>query len=171
MLSNPVKTQQRPHRGGRGRCASCEHPDQKLINEGLAAGKSLLSLSKRFHITRSSLKHHRAHLSESLVAIQTAAGAEGIVEQLQDLVRRARRFLDSAELSGNSAQGLTAIRELRESLLVLGRVTGELTPAPVVVDLATMPAFIAMRTKMVRALAAFPEARLAIVAVLDVDDA
>jgi hypothetical protein len=68
-------------------------------------------------------------LSPALIAFHKAAGADGIVDELRDLVKRARRFLDTAELSGNMSQGLAAMRELRETLVMIARATGEFEPS------------------------------------------
>src|SRR5437899_255011 len=121
VLGNP-RVIAAKHRGGRGLCAACGDPQQSLINSELAAGRSLLSLSKRFGISRPALlAHKRNHLSPSLVAIRRVVGAGDVVAELHDLTKRARRYLDTAELAGNQSQALAALRELRETLIVIGR--------------------------------------------------
>ena len=152
-------------RGGRGLCAACAHSDQATINSELAAGSSLRSLSARFGISRPALKAHKTnHLSPALVALHKAEGAETVLEQLRDLVSRARRFLETAEVMGNSSQGLAAIRELRETLLVVARATGELEPARVVtaIDIQRSKEWGAIRTVVMDVLRHHPQLKLQI---------
>lgn len=136
-------------KGGRGRCAACAHSDQATINSELAAGISFRSLAARFGISRPALKAHKErHLSPALVALHKVAGADSVLAQLRDLVGRARRFLETAEVMGNSSQGLAAIRELRETLLVVARATGELEPVRGVtaIDIQRSQEWIQVRT-------------------------
>lgn len=150
-------------RGGRGQCAACAHGDQVTINSELAAGSSLRSLSARFGISRPALRAHKTnHLSPALVALHKAEGAETVLEQLRDLVSRARRFLETAEVMGNSSQGLAAIRELRETLMVVARATGELEPTRAVtaIDIQRSAEWGAIRTVVLDVLRGHPQLKL-----------
>ncbi len=161
-------TGQRPpsNRGGRGLCAACAHPSQPVINSELAAGTSFRSLSARFNISRPALKAHKTnHLSPALIAVHRSGGAGDVLEQLRDLVSRARRWLDSAEQMGNSAQGLAAIREARETLALVARGTGELEPDrnATAVDLIHSAEWMEARDMILDVLSQFPEAKQAMI--------
>lgn len=159
-------------RGGRGRCAACGHPDAAQIDKDLAAGsKSLRSLAGVYRISHKALAaHQKNHLAKTLVALQRSAGTGTVMEQFQRLLGSALRQLATAEASGNSHTALTAIRETRETLLIIAKATGTMRPEPVVIDVATLPEIVNMRAKMIKALAPFPEARLACAAVLNIED-
>ena len=157
--------------GGRGRCAACFHSDLTRINHDLVAKThSLRSLGARYGITHKALAAHlRNHVTSTLVALPRPAGASTVLEHLQHLKASAERQLETAEQSGNAAQALAAVRECRETLKVIAAATGELKPTPAVIDVATLPAVADMRAKLIKALAPFPQARLACAAVLDTE--
>jgi hypothetical protein len=114
--------------------------------------------------------HKRHHLSGTLAALSRSAGTGTVMEQFHRLVASAQRQLETAEQSGNSATALGAIREARETLLIIAKATGTMKPEPVVIDVATLPAVVNMRAKLIKALAPFPEARLACAAAMDIED-
>ena len=53
-----------------------------------------------------------------------------MLDRIEGLYQRAYRMLDAAEASGKHGPALGALRELRSTLELLGRVTGELVPRP-----------------------------------------
>jgi len=156
--------------GGRGRCAACFHADAAQINIDLVAKeRSLRSLGALYGISHKALAAHlRNHVTRTLVVLpRPAAGT--VLEQFRRLAASAERALEMAEQGGNSAQALAAVRECRETLKVIAAATGELKPTPAVIDVATLPAVADMRAKLIKALAPFPQARLACAAVLDTE--
>lgn len=175
--------------GGRGRCAVCGSDRQADIEAALAGGESKVQLAKLFGISRRSLtRHQTAHLNPALAQVaqrRTAKGAEKFVDRLETVVGRTQAILEAAMRgdttmpcpacrtevtmphSPNAAQALTAIRELRATLELLGKVTGELDSRPVVVvNLQTTPEWLRLQTSITESLAPFPEARLAVAAEL-----
>jgi hypothetical protein len=67
----------------------------------------------------------------------------------------------AAAADGKASQALAVLKELRGLLELFGRATGELrndTPT-VVVNLATMPEYVAARTAIFDALRPYPEVR------------
>ncbi len=157
--------------GGRGRCAACSHPQKAAIEGELAGGSSLRGVSARYGISKSSLNRHLAnHSNPALVALvkERSTGRKrdrsaplSLTDQLRGLVRRAETFLDGAERAGNVPQGLSAIRELRSTLELLGRASGELSDRPgLVVNLVATAEYVELRTTLVQILAKYPQAQL-----------
>ena len=172
-------------KGGRGHCAVCESDDQGEIEELLAGGTTKAAVEKRFGISRRSLTRHlTAHLNPALSKIareRTEATGRRLVDRLESLLSSTMGIL-AASLSGdavvkcpsckgevviahspNASQALTAIREIRSTLELLGKVTGELDSRPVtVINFETTPDWVQARTRMLVALVPFPEARQAV---------
>ena len=102
----------------------------------------------------------------AITAQREAAGAETLLGRVEGLIRRAEAFLAAAEITGQVAQGLSAIREIRALLELLGKASGELKPDGVNVSLGSInvlasPEITKYTTELLRALAPFPEARIA----------
>ena len=95
-----------------------------------------------------------------------------LVAQLGALLARARAILDAAERSGKPATALAAIKESRAILETVARVTGELDTHPqVTVNVLGSPEWIEIQRVILTALRPYPDARWAVAAALDVDDA
>jgi hypothetical protein len=137
-------------RGGRGRCRACASDRQAEIDDALAAEVPYRRLERRFGISKTALVNHkRNHLTPALIALRkerTALGASTLTERLGSLVDDAQSILDAAFASKNASLGLHAIRELRSTLELVARVTGELDERPAVtVNLQTSPEWTRIR--------------------------
>jgi hypothetical protein len=115
--------------GGRGHCATCEHPEREAIERALIAGTPLRELSRRYGMHRNSLSAHaHNHLGP---AIQTAkkereqAGPRSVLVRLEKLAQTVE-----AALYGADTLPVPLVRELRATLEVVGRITGELRDQP-----------------------------------------
>jgi hypothetical protein len=138
-------------------------------------------LAEPYGISPTAIFRHRKHVSLSLVAITAVNSSNGsdaggdvdVMAEARRLYDDCRAALDGAVQAGNLLGLSLAAREVHRSLELLGRQLERIESrrGALVVDVATLPSFIAMRTKMLRALAPFPEARLAVAAVLDTDEA
>lgn len=156
-------------------CSVCEHPDIAEIDAALAAGTGRRAVAQRFGVGEASVQRHRsAHLSPALVAA-VAEEAEharhrSLLDRIEDLVETVEGVMASAKEEGRSAPILAAARELRAGLELLGKATGELKPdgAVTVVNIATNPEWLALRTAILTALNGYPEARIALAEAIDV---
>jgi hypothetical protein len=81
------------------------------------------------------------------------------------LQRHANSILSKAEMSGDLRTALAAIRELRGTIELLARVTGELQETTQV-NVLVSPEYLELRTIILRTLAPYPEARVAIASAL-----
>ncbi len=122
-------------------------------------------IAARFGLAETSLRRHRgSHLPKALMQAQ-AAGAvvqgDELLLEVQQLQERAQGRLEAAEDAGDLRSACAAIREARGCLELLAKLLGELQASPTV-NLVVSPEWIAARTRIVRALEPFPEARQAV---------
>lgn len=140
-----------PRRGGQGRCAACESPDQEQLDKELRSGIALNRLAKRYGISRAALRAHRLnHITPALVALRTERitnGVRKVADRIEeDLVLHTALILDAARRSRNMFMALKAIREQRANFELLARITGELDErAQVTVNLETTQEWIQIR--------------------------
>ena len=155
-------------------CTICTHPQRKAIDAALATGTPYRQIATRYETSVAALRRHKAgHLGPQLVKAGERAAekrvekhAESLVARIDRLVTDAEAILAAAKKGNQSRLALFAIRELRESLKLYGQASGEFKDGPTVqiLNVQTDPGWIAARNAMMRALAPFPDARLAVVA-------
>jgi hypothetical protein len=115
-------------------CAVCNHPCRAEIDRLLVEKVSLRDIAGQTGTTRSALHRHSQHLPGALVAAKDAekvADAGTLLTRAQGLMKRATDILDKAERAGKLETALTAIRELRGCMELLGKLSGELKAAQV----------------------------------------
>jgi hypothetical protein len=108
--------------------------------------------------------HGTLHIATALVRAKDAAEiahADTILAQVQELRDRALSILDKAEKVEDFRGALSAIREARGCLELLGKLAGELRDVPTVNILVT-PAWLNIQTVILSALDVHPHARLAV---------
>jgi hypothetical protein len=128
---------------------------------------SLSKVAEKYGISRASLKAHRDnHLSAALQGVKESrlfGPGTKAKDRLEAMIQTAETLLAAARKDGNVGQALTAVRELRATVELLAKITGELDDRPTtVINLLTTPAWVQARQAIVDALAPFPEARLAV---------
>jgi len=143
-------------------CTVCAHEEREAIDEALVLGESFRNIVKHRGLSITALhRHRRDHLSPTLVAVaqgRRESEAESLLDRVEDLYDRARRILEAAEEDGRPAVGLSAIRELRGIVELLGKVTGELDDRPsTTINLLVSPEWLAVRKAILEVLG--PEAR------------
>jgi hypothetical protein len=114
-------------------CTVCIHRHVAEIDQALVSGESLRNIAEQRHVSVAALfRHRQSHVPASLRAAQQASEAEeeaSLLDQVRALRDRAILILNKAEYAGDLRTALTAIKELRGTLELLGRATGELRPA------------------------------------------
>jgi hypothetical protein len=147
------------------RCTVCDHPARYSIDEALVSGTPYRSVAKRFELSESAVYRHKAeHLPAHLLKAREAeevAQADDLLEQVRHLQGRALNILERAEKAGDLRTALVAISQARGNLELLGKLAGELDERPIV-NVLLSPQWVMIRTTMVEALSAFPEARAAV---------
>src|SRR5262249_47499408 len=161
-------------------CKRCQHRERSAIDLALARGVSTGAIGKRYGISSDSVyRHRRNHLPPQLRAKLIAGpNIELDLDKLKEtesqsllanLVALHRLFasLDVAEECGDSAMVCRVTAQLHQNLELTGKLLGDLGVGhSVTQNILIQPAYVEMRVALVDALAAFPEARKAVAAVL-----
>lgn len=148
-------------------CTICTHPERDRIDAALVSGTAYSAVARQFEVGPESVRrHHDAHLSPSLAAIaarRKEAAAADLVGQVRQLVGRADELYEAAVLDGKVTNALAALREMRGSLELLGKATGELDDRPqVTINLMQSDEYVAVRSAIFAALMQYPDARAAV---------
>ena len=155
------------------RCRVCSHPQRPEIDRRLAQGTTNPTIAAEFGMSRDSVRRHRdRHLSSALKAVATRRETAGVVkasDRAEELYVKARSILDSAEEAGQGSLALAAIKELRATVELLAKLSGELDERPQVnvVNVQASPEWLAIQAQMLSALAPYPEARVAVAGALE----
>jgi len=162
------------------RCGACAHPDSRRIDRELREAQAALrALADRFALSQTALRRHRAHLPPETdpsgptgVAGEVQGRVRELLERLEALQTRAAGVMQQASAEADHKTAMAAMREFvrligegRAQLTLLLRVAAaypERSPP----DPLTSPAFIAVRTRILEALEAHPEAKRAVEAAL-----
>lgn len=130
----PTKRAKSGHHGGAGKCLACNlpAPDQKRLNDDLVLGVPLYRLQKQWGINRGSLRAHKEHHISSAETALTVARVKDspVIDQAEELVRRADAMYQSAKAAGNIVLGLKALGHQRAGLELLAKLTGVLDERP-----------------------------------------
>lgn len=148
------------------KCTVCAHADIETINEALIAGvPSMRDMAGRYGLTRASLSRHKnAHLPKHMAKAQEVreiAQADSLLDQMRDLQKKTLAILDKS-MGKDERLALTAIREARSNIELIGRIIGELDESPKVAVLVNNPEWVTVRTAIMQALEPYPEARQAV---------
>ena len=112
-------------------CTICANPDIQGIDQALVAGTPYRAVEERFEISPPSLyRHQQGHLPATLLkarGVQEVAHAGGLMAQLQSLQQKALEILNRAEGSGDLRSALSAFRELRGTVELTARITGQMS--------------------------------------------
>jgi transposase-like protein len=147
-------------------CTVCSHPDREAIDRALVSrDASNRRIASQHDVTERAVRNHKAnHLPATLMKAQDAqevAEADDLLGQVRDLQARTLSILEAAEGASQHRTALSAIREARSNLELLAKLLGELDDSPTV-NVLVSPQWIEIRTVLLEALTAYPEARSAV---------
>ncbi len=150
-------------------CTVCTHKSRAKIEKALVARNPFRTIAGQYQVSKSALlRHHDDHLPVALVKAQAAAEAaqaDALLAQVVDLRDRALGILDKAQASDDLRAAVSAIREARGCVELLGKLAGQLKDAPIV-NLVLMPEWLQLQAAILGALGPHREARLAVAAAL-----
>ncbi|MGO2773954.1 MAG: hypothetical protein ACTIB2_11175 [Brachybacterium tyrofermentans] len=155
------------------RCKVCSHPDRPEVDRLLAQGATNTGTARQFGVSSDSVRRHRdRHLSSALKAVATrreTAGAVKASDRAEELYVKAQGILEAAEEARQGSLALAAIKELRATVELLAKLSGELDERPQVniVNVQSSPEWLAIQSQMLEALAPFPDARVAVAGALE----
>ena len=143
-------------------CSVCSSPDRDSIDIALVEGKSLRDVSKQYALSVSSLhRHAQSHLPETVKAAYTVkeqGHAVALLSRVEGLVSEAEQLLKHGKKEKQAKAWASGISELRKTIELLARVTGELDERPVI-NFIAQPEWVEIRTLILSALDPYPEAR------------
>jgi hypothetical protein len=157
-------------------CTICTHEQRQEIDRALVAGEAFRHIAARYDTSTGALQRHKEHLSGKLVKAaerREERHADSLVDQLETLLSRAKALLD--EVFPESRQNgqvvkprdvAAALREMRETLLLMGRATGQLkgdgATVNVGIGVLSSPEWGQVAAVVTGALLPYPEARAAV---------
>jgi len=116
-------------------CRVCRHPLRRVIDEALARRETLAEISGKFGLRKSSVHRHKAHIAAALKKVEREeiASAESARAVVLEVVAELRALIPTvkARMNGSSAEFVNAIEALGRNGERLGRITGEISAAPV----------------------------------------
>jgi len=150
-------------------CTVCAHPERAIIDAALVAGTPNRRIATQHGLSEAAVRRHAAeHLPASLV---TAAGEEAtrqaldVLAQLKQINASSVAILAEARRAKDGDLALKAVDRIHKQIELQAKLLGDLDERPVVNVLVT-PEWQQLRGQLVAALQPFPEARVAVAAVL-----
>lgn len=150
-------------------CTICTHAERADIDQALIAGEAFRDIARRCRVSKDAIARHKAHLPAHVAKAaeaQTVAQADDLLASVQ----RLRERLETALTKAEAARDVAALaREARETARLLLEVEGRLRQGAhvqVAVALVQSPEWVSLRSRMLRALEPFPDARQAVIASL-----
>lgn len=164
-------------------CKVCEHPDRASMELGLANKVPIRVLGKRYGLSSDSVwRHGQRHMTAELHSQLMTRGrmtpadlenlriteSEGVLQHLVAVRGRLYGLMDSAEQQ-DDYRGAAAIgNQIGKNLETTAKLLGDIRTGAVSVtnNVLVMPEFHALRTTIMQALRAHPEARASVAAAL-----
>src|SRR5215203_636901 len=153
-------------------CTVCSHEKRYEIDSILVErSKPYRTIARQFDVSKDAVSRHvsSGHISE-LIALAadaaSAAQADTLLDRIEDLQTRTLAILEASEETREHGTALSAIREARRNLELIGEVTKELDRTPSF-NLHLNPEWLEIRTAIVLALDPHPEAKDAVVRAIE----
>src|SRR5215212_572586 len=153
-------------------CTICTHEDRYEIDTVLVdRSKSYRDIAGQFGLSKTAIGRHVSdgHISE-LIALaadaERSAQADTLLDRIEDLQARTLAILEASEETREHGTALSAIRESRRNLELIGEVTKELNRTPTL-NLHLNAEWIELRTVILEALAPHLEARESVLRALE----
>ncbi len=112
------------------KCTVCQHVSRDAIERSLIHGEPMRDVAGRYSLSKSALHRHRnAHLPKALAKAQEAeeiVRADSLLGEVEALMARTDTIYSECVAAGDMRLALSAIREKRGCLQLLGKATGEL---------------------------------------------
>jgi hypothetical protein len=122
-------------------CKVCGLPPRtrKAIDRALIEGMPVERVAKRFKskITRSSVYRHSKHVlapspeGRRLQSGQVVMEGKSLLERVENLIKEHQSLAETAKTSGQIIAAVSALREIRANIELLGKLSGELSSANV----------------------------------------
>jgi hypothetical protein len=164
-------------------CTICGHPDRASIELGLANKVPIRVLGKRYGVSSDAVhRHGHRHMTAELHAQLMTRGrmtpqdlenlrvteSEGVLQHLVAVRGRMYALMDVAEQQGDYRSAATIGGQIVKNMEVTAKLLGDIRTGTVNVtnNVLLLPEFHALRTTIMQALRAHPEARAEVAAAL-----
>ncbi len=162
-------------------CTVCSHRERAGIDLALARGVSVRALTTRYKLHRDALyRHQKNHLPPQLRASLIAGPdldidldklreteSQSLLANLVALRGRLFSALDVGEENGDANMVARVAGQLHHNLEITGKLLGDLSSGSTTINnVLVLPQYVSLRIELVRALQPFPEAKMAVAAVL-----
>jgi len=153
------------------RCTVCDHDEGHAINVALVQRESYRTIANHYGVSESALKRHSGeHLPQLLVKARDAvesAEADDLLAELKTEKEHIQELKGLAVKDEDYRTALLAVDKALRALELQARVSQILKDAPVI-NLNLSPEWVELRTTLVCALDAYPEARESVLRALEV---
>lgn len=147
-------------------CITCAHPQRLAIDTLLALGTSAAEVARQFELGERAVRRHAdAHLPKLLAETGEAVNEARDVDVLAEVKKLHWRTIDILNAADNDKTRLSAIREAKGVLELLGKLLGDIDERPQV-NVLIAPEWLALRGMLMTTLAPYPDARQAVAAAL-----
>ena len=152
------------------KCSVCQHNEINAINEKLVSGVSPRNLAKDYGLNHMALYRHKDnHLPKTLVKakqVEEQTAADDLLDRVETIYNQAWQLMEKAEHEGKYQPAVSALKEARNSLELIGKLIGQLKTGTEI-NITYNTEFIAVRGAIYKALLPYPEARQAVIQALD----
>jgi hypothetical protein len=148
-------------------CTICSHEQRFPIEELLATRQSTYrGIARKHGVSEDAVSRHvkAGHVSQLLALAadaEQAAQADNLLDRIEALHRRTLAILEAVEGTDAHSTALSAIREARRNLELIGEVTRELDRAGTI-NLELTVEWQEVKAVLINTLASYPEAKQAV---------
>jgi predicted RNase H-like nuclease (RuvC/YqgF family) len=145
-------------------CSTCRRTDRERIDAAIVTGTPLRAIARQFETSKDAVHRHSDHVVARVATAHEAretASATTLLAKAAELESKARHLLEKSEQRGQLGTSVAALRELRQIVELLARISGELESG-VTVNLFASAEYGMLQRRMLQALEPFPEARTAV---------
>jgi hypothetical protein len=151
-------------------CTICSHESRDAIEDAFIAGLPKRRIATRYGVGEKAVRHHiREHLPPLLALArdaEQASRADSLLDRIEALQSRTLAILEATEETHDHRVALSAIREARSNLELIGEVTRELDRAGTI-NLELTVEWQEVKAVLVNTLASYPEAQQAVFSALE----
>jgi hypothetical protein len=190
--ANVTKRNSNSRKTASPRCTICVHLERSRIEHLMASGVSKRAIAERFAVSADAAwRHFTNHVSPAMKAASVVKAlrpgvelealvteeANGLLHHLQNIRQKLYYSFDSAVEAGDRNATAILAGRLLENLRFLSELTGRLqkyaAPQSITnINILASPTFLNLQTKLIAALAPYPDARRAVVqSFRELDDA
>jgi len=151
-------------------CTVCTHDEHHAINVELVHRVSYRNIAERYGVSKASLSRHSGdHIPELLIQAYEAIerdDAEGLAGELTQVKGDVHRLKEKAEKEGDLRTALLGCDKALKALELQAKVEQLIQTAPTF-NILVAPEWLSLRTKLLYALDAYPQARGSVLRALE----